>query len=361
MKITCNIHTLKGTKIHQIALFPDPDNDNQKDEFFLAPESMETSNLRELTIYDSSLSTETQIHFELAKCTDYQQIVAFSEKYGTLVNPFNFASNDPHRNFPGLKDIIENATDAIYGERKDPEIKHSILSLSHFSIYQNDMAMLIFITRYLKDVKKYKLEFIYRCQIFFLQNSFFDLLCLEYDNVFDNIDKTLKSTPICYLRYLIASSDSEETLNDILNKSLVDVGLDKSIINCLFKIIKYDDFANPDSVREKELTQIAKLISTDLLKFHLHDTNFFPICDKQQFEQPDCQFCFPCLASAIFFYYYIDGNSIDFRICANPRCNKVFCCKKNSTQKYCDSRCSGSNRQSRYRTSKKRTNIPEPN
>lgn len=318
-------------------------------EFFFVPDQGEKPQLKEVIVYDSSLSTEDKLYSKLLDCIDTKSIINFYQQYGPLNNPYHYVSSDSHRNFPGLCCLIEDASKAMYGKKWDSEMKNGIIPYSYFGIYYSEMKMLDYINHFLKTSKKHMSEFIRCCRNFLYDDRFYDLLCLEYNNVLDDIAETLKATPIYYLRYLLAISDLDNISSSDLKEKLTNINLDKRIIDGLFKIKEYSEFSDCD-FDEKTITQIAKQISTDMIKFHLHDIDYISLISVCHNDSTEYQYNFSSLASAIFFHYYVDSmGGIEFRKCANPSCEKMFCCQKRSTQKYCDENCAHRARQNRFR------------
>lgn len=201
-------------------------------------------------------------------------------------------------------------------------------------------------------------NFICECQEFLRDDSFYDLICMEYSNVMDNdIEKMFSRTPICHLRYLVGKSEILE--KDALKKFLHDTELRDSTIDCLFKMITSDGSSDFNLLEKEIIKTTAKQISTDLINFHLHDIDSRPTIAEN--NSSDCFFTFPSLISMIFYHFHVDViiGGVELRKCANPTCGRIFACKKNSRQKNCSDRCARNAAQKRYKEREKNKNTDQ--
>lgn len=301
---------------------------------------------------------------ELINVKDVADALAFTKKYGALINTKLFKS--PFSEKCNASSISSIVNDVCGFNTISP---FDLVLYEHFMFYQYDLYYIQLIhsklSSFLQDNSSVQFFLnLLEDTAHLLTNPHLNLArYMEYENpkISEIVDNSFPySTFRFYIDEIInppyalkSDNDSNKAksgnkLHDINFQYIFDK-IEKIDVNIFPETFPYGHFI--DAIKNSSqsndywldyrelIIQFAELLYKDILFFHLREiTPYFKISA----ESADLSWNFPSLAHAIFFDFYIQitGNST-YKICANENCRKIFLCKgkKQKRKIYCSNRC----------------------
>lgn len=315
--------------------------------YFLSKTEITKLSPTTLCLYDSDFQYEDsdRIYLELARADTPDKALAFCNKYGNLT-----ATSST------LKEISLIIETHDYNAIGTP--KYDRILYNYFMYYQQTIDRLIKIQMLLsqKSLKLNQIETLFNHCLYIINNPTFKerfyLEFLESLNT-DEMFELLLEYPLLQHIYL-GVRDNNEKYNEKLDKT-------KNSMITFFTKTQEEIAKDPRAcipydylvIHKKDIINLANYVYEQILSFEFMSLHL--VKNLESYDNASC-WKFTSLATAIFFYFYVDSSSgTVLKKCANEYCGKLFACSLSMINKknYCCEKCSHSTRNRKYKNRQK--------
>lgn len=301
-----------------------------------------TENEENIYLLDSSVFSAQDIYQELENVDTQDDILAFCNKYGLLIDVNNNPENPRfHHTYGVIKDESNNFKSLF-----NTILPIRCMAIEHFLYYKQVLLILDNSYNLLKSKKEPKECLSEWLALFnllpaFVQNAV-SMMLLEYSCWEEGSEIMFKSYPIYYFIYKLATDIfSPSTVSvDILNETdsfptsyrLLSEFYSKNLETC-------DDYLKEKLTNAPtDFKCLARDLFNDIAEFHLKEIPLLILLSNNFADLKG--YSFPSLADALIFQKYID-LSADHTVkkCANELCNRLFLPRQSRKQIYCCPEC----------------------